>query len=394
MSQQAVHNLIGRRVRLGVIGGGPGSLIGPVHRIAARLDDCFDIVAGVFSSDPQKSLAGAAALGIPRAYPDVAAMLNAEAARPDGIDAVAIMTPNDSHGDYVSQALEAGLDVIVDKPLTNDTASAAALAKRAAELGRALILTHNYAGYPMVREARAAVTTGELGPLRLVNVRYVQGSLSRHIEAEPEKLAARTKWRLDASRGGLSHVLADIGVHAHQLMSFVCGQRIVSVLADVGPSLPGRTAHDTAAVILRLADGTRGTMLVSKVATGAQNDISIEAYGEEGGVSWSQADANNLKVMRLNKADEIRTRGLPDLSAHAKRGTRIPVGHPEAFLEGFANVYTDFAELVAVRIAGAEPDPLARLAPDGWAGADSLAFIDACLESTRIGTWADVVAQR
>ncbi|MDE1996848.1 MAG: Gfo/Idh/MocA family oxidoreductase, partial [Rhizobiaceae bacterium] len=292
--------------------------------------------------------------------------------------------------DYAGAALDAGLDVICDKPLTNDYDRAIALARMAQDKGLVLSLTHNYSGYPMVREARATVTGGEIGTLRLVNVRYVQGSLSRHIEAEPDKLAPRTKWRLDAAKGGKSHVLGDIGTHAHQLMSFVCGRRIDAVLADVGPSLPGRTAHDTAQVILKFDDGTRGQILVSKVATGAQNDISIEAYGEEGGISWRQADANDLRVMRLNRADEVRTRGLPSLHPLAQRGTRLPVGHPEAFLEGFANLYTDFAELVAARIAGAEPDPLARLTPNAWTGVDGLAFIDACLESTQTGTWAKV----
>lgn len=390
MSQAAVFKHLGRRVRLGLIGGAQGALIGPVHRTAARLDDCFELCAGVFSSDSGRSLESARSFGIPRGYADVGTMIAEETSRPDGIDAVAIMTPNDSHFDYAVAALDAGLDVICDKPLTNDYESARTLARKARESGRILSLTHNYSGYPMVREARSAIAAGEIGPLQLVNVRYVQGSLSKHIEAEPEKMSPRVKWRLDASKGGKSHVLGDIGTHAHQLMSFVCGHRIVSVLADVGPSLPGRTAHDTAQVILKLDDGTRGQMLVSKVATGAQNDISIEAYGEDGGISWSQAQANDLRVMRLNKADELRTRGLPSLHPLAQRGTRLPVGHPEAFLEAFANLYTDFAELVAARIAGAEADPLARLAPDAWTGVDGLAFIDACLESTETGTWAEV----
>lgn len=391
MSQAAVLRHIGRRVRLGLIGGGPGSLIGPVHRAAARLDDCFELAAGVFSSDPQRSVAAAKELAVPRGYGSAEEMIAAEAGRAGGgIDAVAIMTPNDSHETYAMLALDAGLHVICDKPLTNDAASAAALARRADAKGLILALTHNYAGYAMVREARAAVVKGEIGPLRLVNVRYVQGSLSTLIEADPAALAPRTKWRLDEARGGHSHVLLDIGVHAEQLLTYVAGQPIAAVLADVGPSLPGRTVHDTAAAIFRLADGTRGTFIVSKVAAGAQNDISIEAYGEGGGLHWSQGEANDLRVMRLNAPHEIRTRGLPSLSAHAKRGTRIPVGHPEAFFEGFANIYTDFAELVAARLGGAEPDPLARLVPDGWTGVASLRFIDACLESSKTGTWANL----
>lgn len=392
MSHATIIDLIGRRVRLGVVGGGPGSLIGPIHRTAARLDDCFDISSGVLSSDPARSLQAAMGLGIPRGYSSVGEMLAAETARPDGIDAVAVMTPNDSHEGVVRQSLEAGLHVICDKPLTNDTASATELAQLARRRGLELVLTHNYAGYPMVREARAAIEAGEIGPLRLVNVRYLQGSLARRVEDDPSMLTARLRWRLDPARGGPSHVLADIGVHAHQLARFVSGRRIASVLADVGPSLPGRTTHDTAQIVFRLEDGTRGMMLVSKVATGAQNVVAIEAYGEDGGLSWSQADANDLRVMRLNRADELRTRGLPSLHPLAKRATRLPVGHPEAFLEAFANIYRDFAELVACRVAGTTPDPLAAAAPDAWAGVEALAFIDACIESTAAGGWVDVAS--
>ena len=388
MSRATVVKLLGRRVRLGLIGGGPGSLIGPVHRIAARLDDCFDICAAVLSSTPERSIKAATAIGITRGYGDVRAMLSGEAEREDGIDAVAIMSPNDHHFEAATMALDAGLDVICDKPLTNDLASGLVLARKAR--GRVFSLTHNYSGYPMVREARAAIAAGEIGPLHLASVRYVQGSLGKPVEADPEHLTPRLKWRLDRMRGGRSHVLGDIGVHAHQLLSFICGRRVVAVLADVGPSLPGRTAHDTAAVILRLDDGMRGMLLASKVATGAQNDISIEAYGEEGGIAWSQGQANDLRIMRLNRADEIRSRGLQTLHPHAQRATRLPLGHPEAFFEAFGNIYADFAELVASRLAGVEPDPLVALAPDVWTGVDGLAFIEACLISSETGSWTEV----
>ncbi len=390
MSRSAILSLLGRRVRLGLVGGGSGAFVGPIHRLAARLDDCFEIAAGVLSSDAERALAAAAALAIPRAYPDIATMLAAEAARPDGIDAVAIMTPNDSHYRLAEAALDAGLDVICDKPLTNDLDSAVALAQRADAAGRALVLTHNYTGYPMVREARAAIAAGEIGPVRLVSVRYLQGSLSRLVEAAPDTLHPRLRWRLDAERGGLSHVLGDIGVHAQNLLGFVTGQRVAAVLADVGAALPGRSAHDTALALLRLEDGTRGMLVASKVAAGAQNDIGFDIHGETGGLSWSQAEANDLRVRRLDLPDEIRTRGLPGLSEHARRSTRLPIGHPEAFLEAFANIYVDFAAQVAARLAGAAADPSARLAPSAWDGVDSLAFVDACLESTRRGGWAEV----
>jgi predicted dehydrogenase len=383
-------NALGRRIRLALVGGGGHALIGPVHRIAARLDDHFEICAGVLSSDPARSIADAAKLYIPRAYTDVATMIVEEARRSDPIDAVAIMTPNDSHHAYAAMALDAGLDVICDKPITNDLASALNLVERARARGLVFCLTHNYSGYPMVREARAAIEAGEIGPLRVLHVTYVQGSLGSRVEDKPEAMPSRLKWRLDPAKGGLSHVLGDIGTHAHQLLTFVSGQRVEAVLADVGAALPDRTTHDTASVIFRLEGGARGVMFVTKAATGAENVVSIEAYGEAGGVAWQQPSANELRFMRNNRPAELRTRGLPTLHPLAQRATRLPPGHPEAFLEAFANVYADFAELVAARRSGQPPNPLAAAMPTAMTGAEGLAFIDACIESTRTRTWATV----
>lgn len=377
------------KLRLGLVGGATGALIGPVHRLAARMDDRFELLAGVFSRDPARSVAEAAAIGIPRGYADVAAMLAAEAARPDGIQAVAIMTPNDSHAAIAEAALDAGMDVICDKPLTNDFSSAAALAAKAKARGLVLALVHNYSGYPMVREARAAIAAGELGPLRIVHATYMQGGLGTRVEDHPEAMSARLKWRLDPARGGESHVLGDIGTHAHQLLTYVAGSRVEKVLADVGAALPGRAAHDTASIIVRMEGGARGVIMVTKAATGAENALTLEAYGEAGGLFWQQSAANELRVMRNNRPAEIRTRGLPTLHPLAQRATRIPAGHPEAFLEAFANIYVDFADQVLARRAGQAPDPLALHAPDGRTGAEGLAFVAACLDSTRTGTWAD-----
>jgi predicted dehydrogenase len=378
---------LGRRVRLGVIGGGGSALIGPVHRTAARLDDGIEIVAGVLSSDAEKSVAEAAALGIPRGYGSVPAMLSAEALRPDGIDAVAIMTPNDTHHGFAVQALEAGLDVICDKPLTNDLASGIDLAGRVRERQRVFCLTHNYSGYPMVREARAAVAAGELGTVHLVHVAYVQGSLGTRVEAKPD-MPARLKWRLDPARGGTSHVLGDIGTHAHQLLTYITGQRVESVLADVGATLPGRTAHDNASVILRLDNAARAVLLATKLATGAENALSIEIYGDLGGLVWAQSAPNELRVLRDRKPVELRTRGLPGLHALSRRASRLPPGHPEAFFEAFANLYADFAELVAARLTGVAADPLATHLPTIDDGIQGLTFIEACLVSTERGGWA------
>lgn len=384
------QRILGRPIRLGIVGGGPGSLIGPVHRAAARLDGLFEISACVLSSDPDRARDAAAALMIPRGYGTVADMLAAEAMREDGIDAVAVMTPNDAHFDAVSAALAAGFDVICDKPLTNDVETSRILTRDADAYGLALVLTHNYSGYPMLREARAAVATGQVGSLRLIDISYVQGSLSARVEDAPEMMPDRLRWRLDAHRGGKSHVLGDIGVHAHQLVAFVTGQQITRVLADVGAAVPGRSTHDTAQIIFRLQDGTRGSMLVTKVATGAQNVLTLDVYGDEAGLHWTQSDPERLRVMRPNQPDEVRARGLSSLDPHAARGTRIPVGHPEAFIEAFANIYVDFAEQVAARLTKHVPDPLACLGPSGRDGIDGLAFIDACLASTETGTWASV----
>lgn len=352
------------------------------------MDDRFEIAAGVLSSRPADCLAHAAALGV-RGYGDVPSMLAGEAARPDGIEAVAIMTPNDSHAEFAHLALDAGLHVICDKPLTNDVASARGVAAKAAASGLVLVLTHNYSGYPMVREARAAIAAGEIGPLRVVHVAYVQGSLGTAVEADPEAMPKRLRWRLDPAIGGASHVLGDIGTHAHQLLTYVSGQRVAAVLADVGAVLPGRVAHDTASVIVRMEGGARGVLFATKAATGAENAMGLEVYGEAGGVSWQHAAPNELRVMRHNRPAELRTRGLPSLHPLARRAVRLPPGHPEAFLEAFANVYVDFADLIAAHRAGTAPDSLASEGPGAAAGVDGLVFIDACLKSARDGGWAE-----
>ncbi len=390
MTDNPVIARLGRRLRLGMVGGGGIGLIGPVHRAAARLDDLIEIKAGVLSSDPERSLAQAKALGIERGYGDVAAMIAGERERPDGIDAVAIATPNDSHEAIAGQALAAGLDVICDKPLTNDLASARALARRARESGLVFCLTHNYSGYPMVRQARAMVAAGELGPLRLVHVTYVQGSLGSRVEDTPDAMPARLRWRLDPAKGGASHVMGDIGTHAHQLLSFVTGQPVARVMAEVGAVLPGRTAHDTGMALLELEGGAKGVLLASKAATGAENALSLEVYGEEGGLFWEQASLNQLRHMRNGEAARLLTRGLPGLHPLARRAARVPPGHPEGFHEAFANLYADFAEAVSARLAGTTPDPLCLHFPTAEDGADGLAFIEACLASTREGRWVTV----
>lgn len=392
MSGNPVVATLGRRVRLGVVGGGGIALIGPVHRAAARLDDLFEIVAGVLASDPERSLAQGRALGIARAYPDLGALLEGERARPDGIDALAVCTPNDSHVPIALRALEAGLHVVCDKPLANDLRSALELVAAVRRTGRLLALTHNYAGYPMIRQARGMVADGALGPVHLVSVSYLQGSLATRVEDRPEAMPPRLVWRLDPAKGGPSHALLDIGTHAHQLATYVTGREVEAVMAEVGALVPGRRAHDTGLVLLRFAGGARGVLVASKAAAGADNALALEVYGPEGGLFWEQADANRLRWMRTGEPARLIARGLPGNHPLARRATRVPSGHPEGFHEAFANLYADFAEQVAARLAGRAPDPLACHLPGALDGARGLAFVEACLASSAAGGWVEVPA--
>lgn len=378
---------LGRRIRLGVVGGGGAALIGPVHRAAARLDDLMEVTAGVLSSNPERSVAEARRLMIRQGYADLGAMLAGEG---DRLDAVAIMTPNDSHGILSLQALAAGRHVICDKPLTNDLAEAKELVAAVRRSGLVFGLTHNYSGYPMIRQARAMVQAGELGAIRLVHVVYAQGSLASRVEDEPEKIPPRLRWRIDPAKGGASHVMGDIGTHAHQLATYITGLEVERVLADVGAVVPGRTAHDTASLLLRLEGGARGVLWATKAATGAENAMSIEIYGEKAGLFWEHASANALRFMRNAEPAMLLTRGLPGLHPLARRAARVPPGHPEGFHEGFGNLYRDFAELVAARILGEKPDPLAATLPSVEEGARGLALIEAALRSTESGGWAEV----
>ncbi|HEX6142354.1 MAG TPA: Gfo/Idh/MocA family oxidoreductase [Geminicoccaceae bacterium] len=389
MSNPVIRKL-GRRLRLGMIGGGSGAMIGPVHRAAATLDGRFEVVAGVLSSDPAKGRRDAAELGIRRSYDSPDELLSAEAVRDDGIDALAVVTPNDTHLAYAGAALDRRLHVICDKPLTNTLADARSLVRKVEASGRVFCLTHNYSGYPMVREARARVRAGELGPVRLVHVVYAQGSLAARVEHGD--IPKRLRWRLDPSVGGASHVLLDIGTHAHQLATFITGQQVSSVMAEVGAVLPGRAAHDTASALLRFDGGARGVLWTTKAAAGAENALTIEVYGEEGGLAFEQTHPNHLRLMRRDAAPVLLSRGQPGLSEAAARATRIPSGHPEGFHEAFANLYADFADAVAASLTGEAADPLALDFPTVHDGARGVAFVEACLRSTASGRWADCAA--
>ncbi len=377
---------LGRRLRLGVVGGGEGSFIGPVHRRAARFDDRFEIVAGVLSSNAEKSRAQGMAIGIdePRAYADWRTMLQAEAARPDGIDVIAIMTPNHLHFPVADAALDAGLDVISDKPLTMTTAEAVALARKVQATGLVFCTTFNYSQYPMVRQARALVQAGRLGDVRQIHLAYVQGHNATLVEAAPE----RRGWRFDPAKSGSSLILGDIGTHAHHLGAYASGLELEAVLADVGATVPGRTTDDYAALLLRWSNGARGTLWVTNAAAGADHGLSFTIFGAEGGLEWHQEEPNSLLHRRLGGFAELQTRRLHGaLEPLAEHATRIEIGHPEGYQEAFATLYRDVADAVVARRTGMPADPLALDFPTVLDGAKGMKFIEAAMESAVSGRW-------
>lgn len=380
-----ILDLLGRRLRLAVIGGGPGSFIGPVHRTAARLDDRFEIVAGVLSGDAPRSRAAARAVGIAadRAYPDWQALLAGERAQAEPADVVAVMTPNGSHHAICAAALEQGFDVVCDKPLTTSLADALDLVRRVRASGRLFCLTHNYTAYPMVRQARDMVRTGAIGAVRQIQLFYVQGHNATLVEGE-----GAASWRFDPTQCGPSLILGDIGTHAWHLGAFVSGLELCQVMAEVWASVPGRRSDDTANVLMRWSDGARGSMWVTNAAAGGEHGLGLRIFGAEGGLEWWQEQPNALHHRRCGGFEEVLTRRLHGvLTPSAERASRIEIGHPEGYQEAFANLYKDFAEVVAARIAGRPCDPLALDFPTVEDGARGIAMIEACMESASTGRW-------
>lgn len=374
---------LGRPLRLGVVGGGPGSFIGPMHRAAAQLDGRFKLAGAVLSSDPALGRAAAAVLGIP-AYSSIGALLN-EAA----LDAVAIMTPNDRHYAECTAALEAGVHVICDKPITNSPDEARRLDALARSRGLVFCLTHAYSAYPMIRQARAMVAAGLLGELRAVQVEYLQAGMSQQVEAGP--LTPKLRWKLDPSRSGPSLVLGDIGTHAEHLARFVVGRRLERVSADLGALVPGRRVHDWCSARLRYEGDLRGTLTVSQALAGTENAISLRVYGERGHLDWRHAACNFLTFAPHGEPVRTLSRAGAGLLPEAARLTRLTAGHPEGLLEAFANLYRDAAEAIAARLLGRDPDPAALDFPTAADGAAGLAFIAAALDSSaRDGAWAEV----
>ena len=368
-----------RKLRLGMVGGGQGAFIGAVHRIAARLDDRFELVAGALSSDAARAQASAAEVGIARSYADWREMAKAEAARDDGIDAVAIVTPNHLHAPVATAFLEAGIHVICDKPLAISLAEGEALARLAREKKKLFALTHTYSGYPMVRHARELVDAGELGDIRVVQVEYAQDWLAEPIEnAGTNKQAG---WRTDPAQSGPAGCLGDIGTHAYHLAAFVTGMVPKELSAEVHTFVPGRKLDDHVQVMLRYASGARGMLWASQVASGAENALRLRVYGTKAGLAFDQEYPNDLWFTPLGGAARRLTRGRVQ-SAIAAHATRVPPGHPEGYLEAFAQLYLDAALQIEALDAGKPVPPESRLLTTVDDGVEGMRFIEAVLKSS------------
>ncbi|MFN8492837.1 MAG: Gfo/Idh/MocA family oxidoreductase [Caldilineaceae bacterium] len=380
-----------QKVRLGMVGGGPGSNIGATHRYAARFDDRYALVAGAFASDPERSRDFAATLDIAenRRYGSWQEMAEQEAKRVDGIEAVSILTPNNSHYAIAKAFLEQGIHVICDKPLTTELTQALDLLRLTRQTGRIFAVTYNYTGYPMVRQARAMVQNGELGEIRMVQVEHASGWAATLLEAEGHKQAV---WRTTPSIAGKSSVVGDLGTHAHHLARFITGLEVNELSAELSTIVPGRQVDDNAHIKLRFNNGAKGMMWASMVAVGHIHGQRIRIYGEKASLEWVQEQPNELLLRPADGPQQILSRGFGYLSPSAQRASRIWPGHPEGFLAAFANLYTDIADVIVARRTGAEADPLAYLFPTVEDGVLGVKFVDAAVAShQRDGAWVDVM---
>ena len=378
MAITAAHVARTPRIRLGMVGGGRGAFIGAVHRIASRIDDQYDLVAGCFSADPDKSAASAADLGVARSYGSFAEMAAKESRRKDGIEAVAIVTPNHMHAPVALEFLKRGIHVICDKPLTATLPEAKKLAKAAAASSVVFALTHNYTGYPMIRQAQAMVQAGDLGDIRLVNVEYAQDWLAEPLESTGQKQA---DWRTDPARSGAGGSTGDIGTHAFNLANFVTGLTLSELSADLQSFVPGRRVDDNGHVLLRYTSGARGILWCSQVAAGCENALRLRIYGTKAGIEWEQENPNYLWVTPLGAPRYRLTRGGAGTGDAAARMSRIPAGHPEGYLEGFANIYAEAARAIIARRDGTALDKAVTF-PGLKEGLEGVAFVDACVRSS------------
>jgi len=382
-----------RRVRVGMVGGGPGAGIAESHRTAMRLDDRYILVAGVLSRDREKSLMGARQLRIPedRVYVDYVAMADAESKREESrVDAVSIVTRTDSHYEIAKKFLETGINVICDKPLCLALAEAKELKRLADERGLILCLTHNYSGYAMVRHAARMVRNGDLGKVCVVQAEHASGWAAKLLEEQGHPQAA---WRTDPVLSGDSSVLFDLGTHAHQLARFVTGLEVTEVAAEMSQIVQGRAIKDNANLLLRFSNGARGTLWASMAAIGNEHGLRIRVYGDRGSLAWHHEDPCHLRYCPLDGPQQILAQGADGLSAEAKRWTRAGLGHPEGFFESFANIYTEVAEAILAKSEG-RPYTKAELSfPDASDGARGVAFVESAMRSFASGgVWTGVEA--
>lgn len=368
------------RLKLGMVGGGQGAFIGAVHRIASRIDGQWDLVAGALSSDPERARASGAELGLApeRCHTDFAAMARAEAASADGIDAVAIVTPNHMHAAPAIAFLEAGIHVICDKPLASTMEEARAISEAVARSGKHFILTHNYTGYPLIRQAREMVARGDLGDIRVVQVEYAQDWLAE------ETSNKQADWRTDPTKAGAGGCIGDIGTHAFNLASFVTGLRTEKVAADLDAFVPGRKVDDNVHVMLRFEGGAKGMLWSSQVAVGNENALRLRVYGTRGGIEWAQENPNAMTFTRFGEPKQILTRGGAGATDAGLKNLRVPPGHPEGYLEGFATLYAEAASL----IRGERAENVLPGIEDGLRG---MRFIAGCIASSRAdGAWTSL----
>ncbi|MDX9904594.1 MAG: Gfo/Idh/MocA family oxidoreductase [Bacteroidales bacterium] len=373
------------KLRMGMIGGGEGSLIGPVHRMAARLDGMTVLVCGAFSSDPAVSAATGAAEGLDgsRIYDTWQEMIARERDLPEDIRPhfISVVTPNFLHYGPVKMALEAGFHVVCDKPLCMSVAEAADLQVTVERTGRLFCLTHNYTGYPMVKRAREMVLGGEIGTVRKIAVEYFQGWLSSAVETTGNRQAL---WRSDPAKAGIAGAMADIGTHAFNLAEYVSGLEVAELSADLGSVVPGRILDDDGNVLLHFANGARGTLLASQIAIGEENNLSLRIYGNKGSISWRQMEPNSLTVLWPDRPAQLYRTGtaFTETGVAAPMHTRIPAGHPEGFIEAFANLYSNFARHIIALSEGREREPLADY-PGIYEGVRGMKFLEAVVASSK-----------
>jgi predicted dehydrogenase len=375
------------KLRMGLVGGGPGAFIGPVHRIAAELDGKIQLVAGAFSQSPDRSRQAGIGFGIEaaRAYPDYRTMIEAERKRPDGIDFVVITTPNHLHLPVALTALEAGIPVMSDKPATAACEEALQLEAAVKKSGLPYGLTHTYAGYAMVREARAICAAGKLGSIRKVAVEYLQGWLSRRLETTGHKQA---EWRSDPARSGAGGAIGDIGTHAFHLLEYISGLEVIAINATLRTVVPGRKLDDDCNAFVRLNNGAAGTLACSQIAAGEMNEMRMRIYGEEGSIEWRQQDPNRLIVKWLDGPEEVHHAQASYLSQEALAVGRLPAGHPEGYLEALAVLYREFADALIAWKRG-HNNPLPATLPGIRAGVRGMRFIDRVIESNRTESWVE-----